>query len=116
MELAQKIIGIIMAITGLGSAIALMRFLALRSIETEAKTRRDFQGDVFGWSYKIVCTIEEEYRNSDLEKKVKSRKKFDQAVSRLNDVLMINGTDPKLWNINGIVTYAVHIMHNGGKI
>lgn len=95
-----------------GALLALVRFLAVRSMQIAEESKRKFQDDVFGWAYKIVCTIEEEYRNSDLEKKAKSRKKFDQAVSRFNDVLMINGTDPKLWNYNGIVTYSVHILHN----
>lgn len=111
MELAKIIIYVIFSIVGFFSAITLIKFLALRSIETDAETRRNFQGDVFGWAYKIVCTIEEEYRDSDLEKKVKSKRKFDQAVSRFNDVLMINGTDPKFWNIPGILTYAIYIMH-----
>lgn len=112
MKLAITIISSVLSLVGLVLMIAHIRNLALRSIYIETKTKRKLQNDVFGWGYKIVCTVEEEYRNSDLDKKTKSRKKFDQAVSRLNDVLMINGIDPKLWNINGIITYAVHTLHN----
>lgn len=111
MKLAITIISSVLSLVGLALAVAHIRNLAIKSIYTEAKTRRKFQGEVFDWAYKIVCTIEEEYRKSNLDKKVKSQRKFDQAISRLNDVLMINGTDPKLWNINGIITYSVYVMH-----
>lgn len=94
-----------------GLILTLIKFLALKAMYIDAKTRRDSQDNIFDWAYKIVCTIEEEYRNSDIEKKVKSQRKFDQAISRLNDVLMINGVDPKFYNTNGIVTYSIFLLH-----
>lgn len=72
------------------------------------------QEQMFEWALKVVKTIEEEYRDSDLEKKVKSQRKFDQALSRLNDIVMLNGIDPRSYNTPGIITYSVYVIHTKG--
>lgn len=111
MELASIILKGLLTIVTTLVGIGLIRFMEARAQDVEADRRQKRQEEVFEWAFKIVCTIEEEYRNSDLEKKVKSQRKFDQGISRFNDVIMVNGIDPKLYNAGGIITYAVYILH-----
>lgn len=115
METALVIFSGILTLGGILSSIALIRYLEAKSRNYEIDTRIKGQNEIFDWALKIVSTVEEEYRKSDLEKKLKSQRKFDQAISRLNDVMMINGIDPKYYNASGIITYSIYLLRTNGS-
>lgn len=107
MENVLKVVGSILGTVLTLGSIHLIRYLQAKSEKTILEMRDKEQKQVFEWGDKIVTTLEEEYRKSDLDGKIKSQRKFDQGVSRLNDVLMLNGLDPKYYNTAGVITHAV---------
>lgn len=111
MKIVIIILGTILGALAVWLITHLVRYLWARSQFTDQLIRAREQNEIFNWGAKVVQTIEEEYRNSDLEKKVKSRRKFDQALSRLNDIIMLNGIDPRQYNTEGVITYSVHKLH-----
>ena len=108
MEIILKVLASIAITTATALITKGFKFLSKKIEQIDWEEARKGQEDVFDWALKIVQAIEEEFRKSKEPKERISRLKHDQAVSRLNDVLMINKINPKLYNTEGIILYAVN--------
>jgi hypothetical protein len=96
------------------SLAGIFRFLTLCNHLVKTLQRRVnaelgmmIQDHVFVIAERAVMITERSFKNSTYPKEKKCHLKLNNAKTIIVDVLLQNGLDPKLYNIEGLIDYAM---------